>query len=506
LKKKSSVRLTLGYDPNLKCLKCFQRPSYIHYCEDCNGTFCTDCLITEKTECTYCNICSHISVGSKCEKCGKESHLPVSRRANKCPMCTSIRLKDINRKIQGLPSEFYEAVEKLGLGLESIKNFATKYTKIVTSAKQLRREHYGLYPTIEAGLMRIQQLFFQTRQRANELVEKVYDHILPEAKNLSFNRNMTINQLTRIDKTINLIETHAMSYSNLIEDFLDKPQKELLSIEDKVVELKNYTFLFDEVADKFEPEAYELKIAAFPNIKLAFPDERNSKQGTLFITNKKLYFLPQHKFIFTFLGKVKNIELSSIKDVETKSRKIFGNKMLINLPEKRKIKIKGSNVDLERLNTIFQNLFTERDGYVTTDPYMMEGFTINLNFNNLQDRVDKRINDLKQAPYKSIPRPDRGGWINDPRPPPVIRETEETKNLRIELKAARDTLRELIKAFNDRSITPDIYFSRREKTKQRILSLEEELNDVQRLSPSLARLNQIMNYYSNNQPENYHQR
>ncbi len=499
----------MGYDPDLKCLKCFQRPRYVQYCEDCSGTFCTDCLITEKTDCTYCNYCSHISVGTKCEKCGRENNMPVSRKVNKCPMCASIRLKDINKKISGLPTEFYEAVEKLSLGLESINAFANKYTKVVISAKQLRRERYGLYPSIESGLMRLQKLFFETHQRANDLLEKVYDHILRDAKTIIFGRNISINQLSRTDKTISLIETHAMSYSNLIDDFLDKPNKELLAIEEKIAELKNYTFLFDETSEKFEPEAYELRVAAFPKIKIHFPGERRTKNGILFITNRKLYFLPEIKFIFKFLGRIKIVDITTIRDIEIKNRKLLGDKMLLNLPEKNRIKIKTTNTILDKISSIFNNLFDEHEGYIINDPYMMESFPINLNYNMLQDRIEQRINDLKQAPYRNITQPHLGSIITNPAPaPPVPRETEEMRTLRIELQAARDTLRELIKAFNDRSISPEVYFARREKTKQRILALEEELDDAKKSNNDQGRLLDLFRYYSGggNQPGNYSRR
>lgn len=83
-----------------------------------------------------------------------------------------------------------------------------------------------------------------------------------------------------------------------------------------------------------------------------------------------------------------------------------------------------------------------------------------------------------------------------------MQESEDVKNLRIELRAAKDTLRELIKAFNDRSITPEVYFSRREKTKQRILTLEDELKDAQRSNMSFSGIRDFKNLYSDSYQDN----
>ena len=495
----------MGYNPDLKCIKCFKRSSFIYYCEDCSGTFCRDCLVSEKTDCTFCKNCSHISIGNKCEKCGRLNHLPVARRVDKCPMCSSPKLKDMTKKIGGLPTEFYEYVEIIGQGLDSIQHFAQKFSEIVSNVKQVRRERYGLYPSVESGLMHIQKLFFETKQRASDLLDRVYEYIIRDARNLNFSRSLSIHQLTQIDKAVKVIKTHATSYANLIDDFLAKPKKELLDIEGKVAELKNYSYLFDEALEKFETEVYELKIAAFPNVKLKLPRDKRRKKGTLFITNKKLYFIPQHKIIFKFLGKVKTVPISSIKDLDLKSNLLLGNRMMLSLTERNRIKIIGAKTVLNKLKIIFSNLFHEREDFIISDPYLMEGFSTNLNFSALQEKTDKRIKDLKQAPFTKM-QP-TSIFDGEPRKTNSIpRESEQIKGIRIELKAVQDTMTELIKAFENRNITPDIYFSRREKTKQKILTLEGRLKDAQKSRVGIERLSELINYYSNEQRNEYPRR
>lgn len=489
-----SVRLKLVYDPDRKCLKCYKHQGFIFYCEDCGGTFCNDCIVSEKTDCTYCSNCSHISVGSKCEKCGNVNHLSATKKIRKCPMCSSTKLKDVKKKIGGLTNEFIDTVNRIYNGLNHIKGFADNYSDIVNLAKQLRRERFGLYPNIETNLLHIQNQFFEITQRATELLDKVYQQIHQDSQLLSFNQNLTINKLPRIDKTLKMINTHVISYSNIINDFLEKPRLELSEIGEKLTELKDYSLQFDEASDKFEPELLELKIAVFPNMKITFPKDRK-RTGILYVTNKQLYFLPYFKFIFRFRGKVKAIPISMIRDVETKSSKIFGSQLLINIPDKNQIKIKCSDAVVDRLNFTFGILFNENEGYVITDPYMMEEYRSSLNYSLLQEKVERRIKDLKQIPFtKTIPL-QQFRQNDDPRRF-LVQESEDVKNLKIELRAAKDTLRELIKAFNDRSITPEVYFSRREKTKHRILTLEDELKDAQRSSMGLSRLRDFVNHYT----------
>jgi hypothetical protein len=492
----------LGYDPNSKCIKCFQNSNYLFYCEHCNGTLCADCVITEKTECTYCQICSHISVGNRCEICGRTNELPVSKKIKRCPNCTSTNLKDINKKASGLTSEFYSAIESINFGLDTVKGFADRYAKIVSDAKQLRRERFGLYPIIEHTLFRLSNDFFETTQRASELLDKVCQHIYHETKTLNLKINIPISQLITADKIIKTIKTHARSYTNLIEDFLEKPRNDLLEIQGKIAELKNYTFLFDEASERFEPSSYELKIAAYPNVKMLFPNENRKRTGTLFITNKKLYFIPRFQFIFRFYGKTREIELSSIRDVETKSKVFFGNQIIMNLSQRKKVKIKGSNAVLKQLNDLFTNLFVENENFYTNDIYSIEEFSNHLKYYNLQEKIERRIKDLKEIPFsRTSVHPIKPKTAYSPKPFP--RETEEIRNLRIELKAAKDTLREIIKAFNDRTISPEIYFSRREKTQKRILSLEEELTEAQKSHVGVERLNELLDYYTRTQANQY---
>ncbi|RLI69025.1 hypothetical protein DRO91_08235 [Candidatus Heimdallarchaeota archaeon] len=458
-------------------MKCQRKAKYIYYCEDCSGTYCFDCLITEKKECTFCKDCGYISWGKTCEKCGKQNHIPATKKILKCPMCNSTKLKEIGKKTSNLPTEFYDAIDALARSLESIQKFAHKFSELVTNIKQIRRDRFCLYPSIESGLIQIQKSFSETKYRASEILDKVSEHIYKYAKELSFNRNISIYQLSKIDKIIKMIKTHAISYCNLIDDFLSKPQKELLEIEEKIAELKNYMYLFDEVAEKFEPEVYELKVAAFPNVKLTFPGERR-KKGTLFITNKRIYYLPEYHFIFRFTGKVRSLSLNEIKEAEQKKTTFFGNKMVLRLGDKEKIKLKTSEMLLEQIQTIFSYLFYERERFLITDLYFLESFNFNLDYHSLQEKIDRRINDLKQTPFTVKPENISGRDNSNLRDIFHMRENDEVKQLRIELKAAQDTLRELIKAFNDRSITPEVYFSRREKTKQKILTIEAELEEA----------------------------
>jgi len=470
--------ITVSYNSDVRCMKCQKKAKYIYYCEDCSGTFCLDCLITEKTDCTFCNYCSHISPGQICEKCGKQNHIPVSKKITKCPMCNSTKLKEVEKKTSNLPTEFYEAIDALAKSLEVIQKFAMKFSELVTNTRQLRRDKFCLYPSIESSLIQIQKNFSETKHRASEILDKVSEHIYKYARELSFNRNISIYQLSKIDKTIKMIKTHAISYANLIDDFLSKPQKELLDVEEKIAELKNYAYLFDEVAEKFEPEVYELKVAAFPNVKLTFPGERK-KKGTLFITNKKIYYLPTYKFIFKFTGKVRSLPLNEIKEVDHKSSKLFGHKLFLNLNGREKLKLGMSQLLLEQIQMIFRYLFHERESYLISDLYFLESFSFNLDYHALQEKIDRRINDLKQAPF-TVKTPEISPRTRLTQDFFATKETEEIRQLKIELKAAKDTLKELIKAFYDRSITPEVYFSKREKTKQKILTLEADLEEALR--------------------------
>jgi len=492
--------IKLEYDPDRKCLKCNQRQGFIYYCEECFGTFCEDCLISEKTECTYCNNCAHISIGTKCEKCGKVNDFPAIKKIRKCPMCNSSSLKDVRKKIRGLSDEFGDAVSQLAIGLEAIKAVAERYTDSVIIAKQMRRDRYGLYPKIENSLLHIQNTFFSIVQRASDVLDKVTQQIKDDSQKLNINPNISVNQLPQITQTLKTIETHALSYSNLIKDYLEELNLELDDIDKKLEELKKYSLLFDEASDKFEPEAHELKIAVFPNIKLSLPSYRRKKKGILFVTNRKIYFLPSINMGVKIRGKVKAIPIAQIRDVENKRNSLFGDQLIINFPANNKIKIKCKTEDINYLNFIFKVLFNEYDNYITTDPYLIDDFRNSLNYSTLQEKIDHRIKDLKQIPFQPI------GPTIQPFSIPQSEESEDIKQIKIRLKAAKDTLRVLIDAFNDGSITPEEYFSRRYKAKQRVLYLEEELKTAIKESMKMSNLDNLVNFYSQMRRDNQNRR
>ena len=484
--------IKLGYDPDKKCMKCSKRKGFLYYCEDCGGTICNECIISEKTECTFCNECAHISVGNKCEKCGKTNTLSAAKKyLRRCPICSSMKIKDIPKKITGLTNEYADAINLLYNGLDIIKNFASKFSVIVGQAKYLRRERFGLYPTIENNLIRIQGQFYEVTQRATELANKVYQQIAQEARLLKFNQQITVNKLPYIDRILKMIRTHAQSYINLIGDFLNDSEKDLADVEKSIKELNEYLYFFDEVSEKFEPEMLELKIAVIPNIRITFPDSKGKQFGTLFITNKHLYFMRIHRFFFNLIGKVKAIPITMIRDVELKERKILGSQLFVNIPEKKCIKIKSSIQDLERLSFLFGVLFNENEGYIINDPYLLEELRANLEYNTFRERLESRIKDLKQIPFSQIVSPEEFSWERG-RIANLPQESDEVKDLRIKLRAARDTLKQLTKAFEDRSITPEIYFSRLEKTQEKIFYLEEQLKSAQRTNTGMQNVQSFM--------------
>lgn len=461
-------------------MKCGKRNGFLYYCEDCGGSFCNDCIVSEKTECTFCNDCANISVGSKCEKCGKTNHLSAAKRyLRKCPGCSSIKIKDIPKKIAGLSSEYVEAINLIYSGLDIIRNFANSYAETVNQAKYLRRERFGLYPNIENNLIRIQGQFYEITQRAIVLIDKAYQQISVDARLLRFNHQVTIDQLPKIDRILKTIKYNTQGYTNLLNDFLTEAKTELVDVKELVNELRSYITYFDEVSDKFEPEMLELKIAAVPNVKVTLPDNRRKRTGTIFLTNKHLYFLPSFKFIFRFQGKIRAIPISMIREVETKERRLFSSYLMINVPDRRSMKIHCSRIELDHLNFLFGVLFNENEGYIISDPYFIEELGTTLDYSVLREKIERRIKDLKQIPFTQIAPSQQNIW----RRGPIVNvnvESTEVKQLRIKLRAARDTLSQLEKAFEDRNITPEIYFARLEKAREKIISLEEKLKDVMR--------------------------
>ncbi|MBD3189825.1 MAG: hypothetical protein GF308_04240 [Candidatus Heimdallarchaeota archaeon] len=466
----------LGYAIN--CMKCGRSRRFLYYCEDCYGTFCNKCLVTEKTDCTYCRHCAQfLGTANKCPICGSANYLTTAKRfVRKCPICASTRFKDLSTKIKGLPNEYNELINLLNQGVTILHKFALNYSEIVKQVKYLRQEQFGLYPNLENDLFRVEDHFYEITRRATELLEQTYSRIYNDARNLSLNRLNSLNRLPEIDRAFKMIKTHTNTFSNILKEFLKEPKGIIEEITQHLKELNDYLAIFNTYSHEFEPDIIELKIAAFLDVKVSFPGEFR-KKGILFLTNKNLYFLPKRTFIFNFFGKVRSVPIKVFMDIKSKESTLFGAKLIIKLSENQNIRVKCSSKKVNYLLFLFKVLQNNNEGYVIKNPYLTEKLDNTLDFSTLQKRVERRIKDLKSLPF--ISKDSYSRWKKDSkRTIKSSQESAEAKQLRISLKAAKDTLRQLKNAFEDRCITPEIYFSRREKTLQRILVLEERLKEA----------------------------
>jgi hypothetical protein len=311
-------------------------------------------VISEKTECTFCNNCSHISIGNKCEKCGGKNQLTAAKRfIRKCPICSSTNIKDLDKKISQLPEEFNDIIDVALEGLELIRTFSKKYSEVIKEGKYLRREKFGLYPDIENKLIRIQGEFFEITSRAAELLDKVYDQLRQDTRSLSLYQRVAIDNLPRIDRKLRLIHTHVKSYSNLINDFLKNPRKELTEVEEYISELQQFSSVFDSISDKLAFDTMEYKIAAVPKVRASFPKNRFKRVGKLFLTIRRLYFIQRFRLGFNFNKKVKTVAINQIRSIETKNNRIFGARVIIHLPNEKKIAIKCSDNEQKMFKFLF---------------------------------------------------------------------------------------------------------------------------------------------------------
>lgn len=481
--------MPLGYTK--KCMKCGRGQRFLYYCEDCYGTFCNKCMVTEKTECTYCTNCSQfLGKSTKCPMCGSADHLTTAKRfVRKCPICSSTKFKDLSTKVKGLPNEYNELINVLHRGVNILRKFALTYSEIVQQVKYLRQERFGLYPNIENELFRVEDHFYEIKSRGIELLERIYSQIYEDANTLPLNHPGSINKLPVIDRTFKMIKTHANTFSNILQEFLKEPKGIIKEVSNCLKELNNYLAVFNNYSNKFEPEPIELKIAAFPNVKSSFPGELR-KKGILFLTNKRLYFLPKRKIIINFFGKIKMVPIKYLMEVQVKETALLGPKIIIKLSEDQIIKIKGSREKVDYLSFLFKIVQKDNQGYILNKPHLTEKLKTNLDFSTLQERVERRIKDLKSLPFvsnNSYSQWEKKTKRTRKQPP----ESTEIKQIKIALQAAKDTLKQLKTAFDDRCITPEVYFSRREKTLQRILVLEERLREAQ------------AKYYSGNRGSNF---
>jgi hypothetical protein len=388
----------------------------------------------------------------------------------------------LNKKISGLQTEYTNIINLLKESLGVVGDFTHKYSTELSRAQIIRKERFGLYPTIENNLIHVQGQFYDTSQKASELLDRTYQQLKQDAEKLTIYNKITVRELPQIDRLFDMIRTHCQNYTNLLEDFLADPINELLQVQEAVDELTHYRRLFDQYEEQLKFKQYELKIAAIKPIKLGLPDKILRRKGILFLTDKNLYFIPIIRFLFEMTGKLYIIPINTVREVEIENKVLFGQRMILKLASGEKMVIKGSEKKLEKLRFLFRVLFNDNEGYMINDPFLIQELET-LDYSILRQKIDRRIKNLKVIPFHSSQHQEverRRNIMKTIQRKYSSQESQLVKQLKIQLEAEKDNLEQLKQAWRDKNITPEIYFPRRRKVKERILEIESDLRDAKK--------------------------
>ncbi|MFX1237020.1 MAG: B-box zinc finger protein [Promethearchaeota archaeon] len=306
------------------CRFCQRSTNLSHYCEDCESSCCSDCLLERTKEFRLCQSCGSKNIEKddndrlKCKDCGSTMIKIVEEQYKACPNCKSTNIVNVFEKKESLEREFLDQIKK-------IQGFAEPFIKLKNDLEKAREKirkarDYPItcyhYPDMEGKMVTMFKLF-------NETVNLVLDKINIHLHHFTINRDYFFdihsqpNSSLRIIGGIlkNLIRSH-----NSIEEFINNNVKtiecELKKIEENLkvcAYVTEYFLKFEKDLKLSHQEKPVYAIAAKLDNGFNPSPVIRTTRGYLFITNLDIMFVQTH----LFNKKKKNLLIKNpIKDLQ----------------------------------------------------------------------------------------------------------------------------------------------------------------------------------------------
>ncbi|MFX1293964.1 MAG: hypothetical protein ACFFD2_03755 [Promethearchaeota archaeon] len=305
----------------------------IHYCEECNLSFCEDCGFNNSRTIYVCMHCKGNNIEYRqtnsvneelyvCKNCGSldiEAKLIIHRN---CPSCHSPRIISIIKKKLILIKQLRDAISGFKFGYQELKEFLREYRAVRQKTIALRAVGYLHDQVIEQTLLSV---YDTIKLISNEIFERAKQEIdLLQIQMGKFNNysQWTAKDFPEIDLLIKQIYEDAVQYQNYVQKILFQPKKEQGLVQSKLKVIRYYKSIYDEYSEHLNLFPGELPVCAFREIKFFKSTIQGLKtgKGILFLTDQRLIFIRKSGIIRKKFQRIFNFTYNHILNVSINGR------------------------------------------------------------------------------------------------------------------------------------------------------------------------------------------
>lgn len=282
----------MNHDQDTSCHWC-SGTVRLHYCHSCTLVSCIACVKNIDIFLYYCNACEKNVNEPVCGSCGNKNQMVDQVTKNACANCESTKLSDPDVIIRNLPSDYYDAVTKVPNILPKINELTRSFEFFTALVRQCRIAGLLAFPQIETTLSRCAKGMNQINKRTIDHLTKVRKEALFEIFNISYFKNIKINQYRSAERLVQNIEAAICQTSELVTYWVEQVNEELDKLYRLSDPLRKHYELMQQIS-RYLPEKIVHIAGIVPAVSCKVKQGRNIQKGDSYIvfSENEVVFLP----------------------------------------------------------------------------------------------------------------------------------------------------------------------------------------------------------------------
>ena len=317
--------------PGEKCPICGANPNITHLCNNCGEIMCEECLEIHTKDIEVCSICGNLDLeidkknNPSCKNCGSVEIRITKEIYSVCPSCDSEKIITIEDKQQELLSYYKSLIKNTRNYIQLQKDFIAKIRENRGILYDLRNDYPRMshYPELESDFIILIKLFNNSKTTIYAEVTKFFQEI---QRNIHYISEITITHPSNLPYINEILKLFSREYDKVIrsiKNHISKLMEKLQPIKDKIATMQNIRVIFDRFskAIQFRPEEkiiYGLDCKLSTGVRTE--NKISGKNGTILITNKKLYFFHERGLFNKKKTLLFSVDLGDLQEADIKGK------------------------------------------------------------------------------------------------------------------------------------------------------------------------------------------
>ncbi|MCY3410973.1 MAG: hypothetical protein INQ03_04970 [Candidatus Heimdallarchaeota archaeon] len=320
----------MSQNSELSCQYCNSKAQLL-YCHVCATLQCRACVLKKEVTTWMCSTCNEETDSALCGGCGEHCQMVNQTSKIVCANCESTRLSEPETILRTIGSDYFSAVEKVTDILPKITEINRSFDFFTALVRQCRLAGLMVFPQIETSLSRCSKGIIEINARTKVQLTKIRKDAIYEILNLSYLKNIEIDQYRLAERAINNIESSISQTIELVTFWVDEVNIEL----DRLYSLskplsKHYELL--QTLQRYLPEGVRHIAGIVPAVPMRVKKGRSAfKHDTYIIFSEdEVIFLPKDAVTNMRITVGKRFSYKEIEQVQMASSSIKGTQLHIN--------------------------------------------------------------------------------------------------------------------------------------------------------------------------------